>query len=175
MNDMNREVLIVFAILALCLIYALAAVPTRADAAATAYRVDSEPPAAEPIMTCEEKTKACYELSEEERAIVESVVMAEAGAEPYIGKMAVAQCILDACKSEHERPAEIVKSFGYTEKRPEPNEDVKRAVSAVFDSGEVATDAEILYFYAPALVSSEWHESQTYVCTIGGHRFFGEA
>ncbi len=23
-----------------------------------------------------------------------------------------------------------------------------------------------------ALVSSEWHESQTYVCTIGGHRFF---
>ena len=161
---MNREVLIVFAILALCLIYALAAVPARADAAATAYRVDSEPPAAEPIMTCEEKTKVCYELSEEERAIVESVVMAEAGAEPYIGKMA-----------EHERPAEIVKSFGYTEKRPEPNEDVKRAVSAVFDSGEVATDAEILYFYAPALVSSEWHESQTYVCTIGGHRFFGEA
>lgn len=171
---MNREVLIVFAILALCLIYALAAVPARADAAATAYRVDSEPPAAEPIMTCEEKTKVCYELSEEERAIVESVVMAEAGAEPYIGKMAVAQCILDACKSEHERPAEIVKSFGYTEKRPEPNEDVKRAVSAVFDSGEVATDAEILYFYAPALVSSEWHESQTYVCTIGGHRFFEE-
>lgn len=91
---MNKEVLIVFAILALCLIYALAAVPTRADAAATAYRVDSEPPAAEPIMTCEEKTKVCYELSEEERAIVES---------------------------------------------------------------------------------SEWHESQTYVCTIGGHRFFEEA
>ena len=172
---MNKEVLIVFAILALCLIYALAAVPTRADAAATAYRVDSEPPAAEPIMTCEEKTKVCYELSEEERAIVESVVMAEAGAEPYIGKMAVAQCPLDACISEHERPAEIVKSFGYTEKRPEPNEDVKRAVSAVFGRGEVATDAEILYFYAPALVSSAWHESQTYVCTIGGHRFFEEA
>lgn len=37
------------------------------------------------------------------------------------------------------------------------------------------TDAKILFFYAPALVSSEWHESQTYVCTIGGHRFFGEA
>lgn len=25
---------------------------------------------------------------------------------------------------------------------------------------------------APALVSSAWHESQTYVCTIGGHKFF---
>ena len=128
---MNREVLIVFAILALCLIYALAAVPARADAAATAYRVDSEPPAAEPIMTCEEKTKVCYELSEEERAIVESVVMAEAGTEPYIGKMAVAQCILDACESEHERPAEIVKIFGYTDKRPEPNEEVKRRSTAI--------------------------------------------
>lgn len=172
---MNKETIVVAAVLALLVIYALAAVPGRAQTVVVISRADAEPPAAEPIMTCEEKTKVCYELSEEERAIVESVVMAEAGAEPYIGKMAVAQCILDACKSEHERPAEIIRSFGYTEKRPEPNEDVKRAVSAVFDSGEVATDAEILYFYAPALVSSAWHESQTYVCTIGGHRFFGEA
>lgn len=43
------------------------------------------------------------------------------------------------------------------------------------DAGETVTDAKILFFYAPALVSSAWHESQTYICTIGGHRFFGEA
>lgn len=54
----------------------------------------------------------------------------------------------------------------------EPNAETREAVAAVFDAGETVTDAKILFFYAPALVSSEWHESQTYVCTIGGHRFF---
>lgn len=101
--------------------------------------------------------------------------MAEAGAEPYIGQMAVAQCILNACEQENARPAEIVKRYGYTDKRPEPSYKVKSAVSDVFDDGDVATDAEILYFYAPELCQSIWHESQTYVCTIGGHRFFEEA
>ena len=101
--------------------------------------------------------------------------MAEAGAEPYIGQMAVAQCILNACEQENARPAEIVKRYGYTDKRPEPTYKVKSAVSDVFDDGDVATDAEILYFYAPELCQSLWHESQTYVCTIGGHRFFEEA
>ena len=101
--------------------------------------------------------------------------MAEAGAEPYIGQMAVAQCILNACEQENERPAEIVRRYGYTDERPEPSYKVKSAVSDVFDDGETATDREILYFYAPALCQSIWHESQTYVCTIGGHRFFEEA
>lgn len=59
--------------------------------------------------------------------------------------------------------------------RPEPSDEVKKAVAKVFDDGETATDREILYFYAPALCQSLWHESQTYVCTIGGHRFFEEA
>lgn len=115
---MNREVLIVFAILALCLIYALAAVPARADAAATAYRVDSEPPAAEPIMTCEEKTKACYELSEEERAIVESVVMAEAGTEPYIGKMAVHNAFLTPANRNTNAPRKSSRASGIPTKDP---------------------------------------------------------
>ena len=114
-------------------------------------------------------------LTAAERDEVERVVMAEAGAEPYIGQMAVAQCILNACEQENARPAEIVKRYGYTDKRPEPSYKVKSAVSDVFDDGNVATDAEILYFYAPELCQSIWHESQTYVCTIGGHRFFEEA
>lgn len=171
---MNKETIIVAAVLALLVIYALAAVPGRAQTVVVISRADAEPPAAEPTLECKEDKQVRYAITSAERDVIERVVMAEAGAEPYIGKMAVAQCILDACISEHERPAEIVKSFGYTDKRPEPSEDVKRAVSAVFDDGEVATEAEILYFYAPALVSSEWHESQTYVCTIGGHRFFEE-
>ena len=116
-----------------------------------------------------------YALTAAERDEIERVVMAEAGAEPYIGQMAVAQCILNACEQEDKRPLEIVRSFGYPAARPEPSDEVKSAVSDVFDDGDVATDAEILYFYAPELCQSIWHESQTYVCTIGGHRFFEEA
>ena len=116
-----------------------------------------------------------YELTAAERDTVERVVMAEAGAEPFEGQIAVAQCILNACEHENMCPDEIVTEYQYTDKRPDPTDEVKAAVSAVFDDGETVTDREILYFYAPALVESKWHESQTYTMTIGGHRFFEEA
>lgn len=98
--------------------------------------------------------------------------MAESGTELYAGKIAVSQCILNACEQTGKRPAEIVTEYGYTSHRVKPSAEVEKAVSAVFDDGETVTDANILYFYAPELVYSEWHESQTYICTIGGHRFF---
>ena len=31
-----------------------------------------------------------------------------------------------------------------------------------------------MYFYNPALVTSDWHESQIFVAEVGGHRFFAE-
>lgn len=165
---MTKGFLTIAAVLALVLLFAAAAVPEEITIPET------EPIIAPELTVSAQIPRARYRLTADERELICEVVMAESGIEPFDGKMAVSQCILNACEKTGKRPAEIVKSFGYTDKRPEPNEDVKRAVSAVFDSGEVATDAEILYFYAPALVSSEWHESQTYVCTIGGHRFFEE-
>lgn len=116
-----------------------------------------------------------FYLSDCERAELESLVMAEAGGESYEGQMAVAQCIIDACEKEGKQPSEIAVMYRYTKHRPAPSESVKEAVSAVFDRGEVVTEENILYFYAPAIVYSEWHETQTYVTTIGGHRFFAEA
>ena len=116
-----------------------------------------------------------FYLSDYERAELESLVMAESGAESYEGQMGVAQCILDACEKEGKQPSEIAIMYRYTKNRPTPNDSVKEAVRAVFDRGEVITDAKILYFYAPALVYSAWHESQTYVLTVGGHKFFAEA
>ena len=116
-----------------------------------------------------------FYLSDYERAELESLVMAESGAESYEGQMGVAQCILNACEKENKQPSEIAIMYRYTKHRPAPNESVKEAVRAVFDRGEVITDAKILYFYAPALVYSAWHESQTYVLTVGCHKFFAEA
>lgn len=116
-----------------------------------------------------------YELTAEERDLVERVVMAEAGNEEYEGQMAVAQCILNASRLTGTRPTQVVIDYRYTHKRPEPTEEVKAAVSAVFDEGQTVLDEDVLWFYAPDLVTSTWHESKTYAHTIGGHRFFKEA
>ena len=116
-----------------------------------------------------------FPLTAKERDLVERVVMAEAGAEPYEGQLAVAQCILNASKLQDIPPAQVVVKLKYTKARPEPTEQVKQAVAAVFDDGATVFDHEVIYFYAPALVVSNWHESQEYVTTIGCHKFFKEA
>ena len=113
-----------------------------------------------------------YPLTRGERDLVERVVMAEAGGESYKGQMLVCQCILNACEIDGIRPAEVIRKYVYAKARPEPSDSVKQAVSAVFDEGEQATGEPILYFYAPALTTSEFHESQIFVIEEGGHRFF---
>jgi len=174
---MTKDLLIVGAVVALVAIMILAALPEITSAMPEVYYVEpTEPEAvAEPTTVLQSTASVRYALTAAERDEIERVVMAEAGAEPYVGQMAVAQCILNACEQEDKSPDEIAELYGYTDSRPEPSAEVKKAVAAVFDNGETATDAEILYFYAPALCTSSWHESQAYVCTIGGHRFFEEA
>jgi len=115
-----------------------------------------------------------YPLSDAERREVASVVQAEAGGEPYAGKVAVAQCIFQAVKDDGILPSEAVKKYGYTKNRPEPSAEALDAVNNVFEKGHTVTSEPIKYFYAPAIVSSRWHESQNYVITINNHRFFAE-
>lgn len=51
--------------------------------------------------TIEKKVpKDRYSLSDNERRIVECIVMGEAGHQSYRGKVLVAQCILNACKKK---------------------------------------------------------------------------
>ena len=119
-------------------------------------------------------TEKRYELTDTERWEVASVVTAEAGGEPFAGMIAVAQCILQVCEDDGIRPCEAVTKYKYTKNRPEPSAYALTAVQAVFDLGQVATHQPIKYFYAPALVNSEWHESLDYVMTINGHKFFKE-
>lgn len=130
------------------------------------------PPAQPPTVRRVEDTSPLYALTAEERDTVERVVMAEAGGEDYEGQRLVAQCILNGCLLEDMRPPELVIEYRYTSKRPEPSESVCAAVSAVFDDGDMVIDEPILYFYAPALCTSSWHESQRFVLEHGGHRFF---
>ena len=97
---------------------------------------------------------------------------------PMLGtspRIAVAQCILQACEDDGIRSLEALDRYAYSTRRPEPTDEALAAVAAVFDFGHVATREPIKYFYAPELVASEWHESQVYVLTINNHKFFKEA
>lgn len=117
---------------------------------------------------------AFYELTSEERTLIEKVVSAESRGEPYEGQVAVAQCILNGCLKEGLRPAEVLKKYHYTKARVTPTDSVRKAVAAVFDRGEGVTDEPIIYFYNPHICVSEFHESQIFVIEIQNHRFFKE-
>ena len=166
---MTKGFLTIAAVLALVLLFAAAAVPEEITIPET------DPIIAPELTVSAQIPTARYQLTAEERELVCRVVMAESGTEPFDGKMAVSQCILNACEKTGKCPAEVITEYGYTDRRVEPNAETREAVAAVFDAGETVTDAKILFFYAPDLVKSAWHESQTYVCTIGGHKFFKEA
>jgi len=114
-----------------------------------------------------------YELTPDERDIVERTIMAEGGnTEDLKGLMLVAQCILNASELDGIRPDEAVELYQYAPPAEEVNEKVKEAVARVFDQGEMATNEPILFFYAPKYCRSDWHESLVFVAEHGGHRYF---
>lgn len=114
-----------------------------------------------------------YELTPDERDIVERTVMAEGGnTEDLKGLMLVAQCILNASELDGIRPDEAVELYQYAPPAEEANDRVREAVARVFDQGEMATNEPILFFYAPKYCRSDWHESLVFVAEHGGHRYF---
>lgn len=123
-----------------------------------------------------------FKLSDYERWVVCCMVAGEAAGESYDGQWAVAQCIYQACINDNLQPSEVKIQYQYSGwnemlefDNPKLWEQIEEIVSRVFDYGEMCVDDEILWFYVPFWMkngASEWHESQRYIMTIGGHRFF---
>ena len=120
-----------------------------------------------------------FNLTETDRKTIQYIVAGEAKGEPMEGKMAVAQCILHGMVKSGwsaERVRIEYKYSGWDDElenaNPEAWAEVVEAVSRVFDDGELISDKPILYFYAPDITSSSWHESLNHAITIEGHRFF---
>ncbi len=109
-----------------------------------------------------------------DRDILERLVMGEAGAEGFIGAALVAQAIRDTMIADGYPTVESVRtSCGYYGSLYlSPNQDVLNAVSFIFDEGGAVVPHRLLYFYAPAVCYSGWHESQEFVVEHNGHRFF---
>lgn len=113
-----------------------------------------------------------YILTDSERTLVERAVMTEAGGECFEGMMMIAQCIMDAAVTYDKDIAAVIDDYQICTYKTGVSQDVKDAVIAVFDYGERVTDEMADVWYAPAVTYSSWHEAQTYVATIGGHKFF---
>ena len=120
-----------------------------------------------------------FNLTEADRKTIQYIVAGEAKGESMEGKMAVAQCILHGMVKSGwsaERVRIEYQYSGWDEElenvNPEAWAEVVEAVSRVFDDGELISDKPILYFYAPDIISSSWHESLNHAVTIEGHKFF---
>lgn len=128
----------------------------------------------EPVKEIKEVKKVHYELTEQERIVVERIVAGEARGESLEGQMLVAQCILNASLKDNIIPSEVRKKYKYSGWSTDVYDSVKEAVKRVFDDGETVVDEPILYFYAPSLCISKWHETLDFVVEVGCHRFFKE-
>ena len=120
-----------------------------------------------------------FNLTEADRKTIQYIVAGEAKGEPMEGKMAVAQCILHSMVKSNWSAERVRIEYQYSgwddeleNANPEAWAEVVEAVSRVFDDGELISDKPILYFYAPNVVSSSWHESLNHAVTIEGHKFF---
>lgn len=119
---------------------------------------------------------AVINLSVDDRYVLEMLVMGEAEGEGLEGAALVAQTIRDTMVYKGYNSVSAIRNdFGYSKNMIKaPNQNVKDAVAYIFDQGGCAVQHRIYYFYAPARVSSDFHERQELVIIHGGHKFFDE-
>lgn len=118
------------------------------------------------------------ELSDENRAIVESICMAENEAGGFIGAALVAQSLKNAMVYYgSDNVAGLLGHLHYTKGRnANISKDVRDAVIYIFDMDKNAVQHRILFKYKPEDKNklSEFHEDKEYVCTYNNVRFFDE-
>ncbi|MCS0671488.1 cell wall hydrolase [Cytobacillus firmus] len=116
-------------------------------------------------------------IKEEEKKLLARLVQAEAEGEPFEGKVAVADVVLN--RVEHEQFPDTVKDVIYQKNAFEPvqngsinepasNEAVQAVETALVDKEQ---NEELLYFYNPETATSHWIFSRQVVKKIGNHAF----
>ncbi|WP_079508659.1 cell wall hydrolase [Mesobacillus jeotgali] len=115
-------------------------------------------------------------IKEEEVKLLARLVHAEAKGEPYEGKVAVAEVVLN--RVENEQFPDTVKEVIYQRNAFQPVQNGainkpanEEAVKAVEDALENDNNMDYLYFYNPETATSQWIFTRDVVKTIGKHAF----
>lgn len=114
-----------------------------------------------------------WNIPEEDIHLVEVACMSSARGESKLAMQAVAQCIRNTCEEQGLSVEEVISKYRYSViYEGNISSDCEAAVRAVVSIGTQAVNDDIHYFYNPAVQDGSWHESMTYVCSIGALRFF---
>ncbi|GGA27447.1 cell wall hydrolase [Paenibacillus physcomitrellae] len=131
----------------------------------------------------EQKAKATstYTVTEEDLLLLEKIVMAEAEGEPYEGKVAVANVVLNRLRSANF--PDTIHDVVYEKhqfspvangrlNRVKPNKDTVNAVADALDGRKEVSD-DTYYFLSLKLATDlSVHHHQTKTKTIGNHTFY---
>lgn len=114
------------------------------------------------------------ELTDEDRDLLERLCMGEFGSGGFIGAALIAQSVKDAmCFDGYATVEDVIKYCRYDgDTNRGTNADCVRAVRYVFDDDGDVVQHRIMYMYNPYLVQSAFHESQNYILSYQGVRFF---
>lgn len=123
-----------------------------------------------------DRTYACanVELSDEDRDLLERLCMGEFGSGGFIGASLIAQAVKDAmCFDGYGSVAEVIRECRYTGSiNMGASDECRQAVRYIFDENHDAVQHRIMYMYNPSMVESTFHESQNFILSYGGVRFF---
>ena len=113
-------------------------------------------------------------LTDEDRDLLERLCMGEFGTGGFIGASLIAQCVKDSMSFESfTSVAEVIRENRYDgSTEVGTNEECRQAVRYIFDENHDAVQHRILYMYNPYLVQSSFHESQNFILSYAGVRFF---
>lgn len=114
------------------------------------------------------------ELSDADRDLLERLCMGEFGSGGFIGAALIAQAVKDAmCSDGYSSVADVIKYCRYDGSTSMGTNDAcRQAVRYIFDDNHAAVQHRLLYMYNPYLCTSSFHESQRFILSYQGVRFF---
>ncbi|MBM6619548.1 cell wall hydrolase [Bacillus suaedaesalsae] len=117
------------------------------------------------------------DMTTDEKQLLARLVHAEAEGEPYAGKVAVAEVVLN--RVEHEQFPDTVKEVIYEKNAFEPvqnnsiqqpaDQEAVEAVDEALQKEDKVNDA--LFFYNPKTAESDWIRDRKVIKKIGNHAF----
>lgn len=121
-------------------------------------------------------TYACSKvtLTDEDRDLLERLCMGEFGGGGFIGAALIAQSVKDAmCFDGYATVADVIVQCRYTGSTEiGTNDACRQAVRYIFDDNRDAVQHRLMYMYNPYMVQSAFHESQNFILSYQGVRFF---